>query len=238
MPKQSKPTGGKIKKRIDGSPKVRNLDAERIAEVGLAIVDERGSAALTMRAVAEQLGVTPMSLYHHVADKSGLVALVVDRVITECALPERSARGWQDDLCVLGHWMRERLLAHPATTQLRRQHQVWSSAIFAVGEQWLQIWSDSGLPPEAARRAANTSAMAVLGVLEEQMLPRFEPPEDSQMESVPHMRDFAAAQLELSDDFELLLRALADGLYTQLAGSQKQSRSAARKKREPRKRKA
>lgn len=233
MPKPPTPKGGRTKTRADGSPRIRNLDTERIAAAALALVDERGSAALTMRAVAEKLGVTPMSLYHHVADKSGLVALVVDRVITECALPEGTGRGWQDDLCVLGHWMRDRLLAHPATTQLRRQHQVWSSAIFAVGERWLQIWSDSGLPPEAALRAANTSAMAVLGVLEEQMLPRFAAPDESEMDAVPHMREFAAAQLELSDDFELLLRALADGLYTQLAGKHQRSRTKASKRKKP-----
>ena len=230
MPQLPTPSGGGNKKRGDSSPKVRNLDIERIAAVGLAIVDELGPDALTMRAVATKLDVTPMSLYRHVADKSGLVALVVDRAITECSLPERTGNGWQDDLCVLGHWMRERLVAHPATSHLRRQYQVWSSGIFGVGEQWLQIWSDSGLPPEAVRRAASTSAMAVLGVLEEQILPRFAPPAENEMESVPHMREFAAAQLELSDDFELLLRALTEGLYIQLSAKHKPSRATSRRR--------
>jgi AcrR family transcriptional regulator len=225
------PSGARNKKRADNSPKTRNLDLERIASVGLAIVDERGPAALTMRAVAEQLGVTPMSLYHHVANKSALVALVVDRAITERALPERTGATWQDDLCVLGHWMRERLAAHPATSDLRRRYQVWSSAIYAIGEQWLVIWSDSGLPPAAAQRAAATSAMAVLGVLEERLFqPRVEPPEDPQLESSPHLRDYVAVSAEIEDDFELLLRALAEGLYAQLSVKRPRVRAAAKKR--------
>jgi len=239
MPQPPMPPGGRNNKRVDRSPKARNLDIERIATVGLAIVDELGPDALTMRAVAAKLDVTPMSLYNHVADKSGLVALVVDRVITECALPERTRSGWQEDLCVLGHWMRERFEAHPATSDLRRRYQVWSPAIMAIGEQWLQIWSESGLPPKAAQRGAATSAMAILGVLEERLSqPRVAPPEEPAMESAPHLRNYVAVSARLEDDFELLLRALVDGLYARLSAKNKNARAAAAKKRSKAKKKA
>lgn len=197
---------------------MKGLDAEQIAVVGLALADARGASGLTMRAVAEELGVTPMSLYHHVADKSALVALVVDRAITESAMPGRTGTGWQDDLCALGQWMRIRLAAHPATSQLRRRYRVWSPAIFAIGERWLEIWNDSGLSPKAAQRAATTSALAMLGVLEEQLFQtRIDPPELAAQDSLPHITEYIADRPDLDDDFELLLRALVRGLFDELA---------------------
>jgi AcrR family transcriptional regulator len=47
---------------------------------GLTLLDEGGGHGLTMRALASRLGVTPMSLYHHVGDRSGLIAALSDRV--------------------------------------------------------------------------------------------------------------------------------------------------------------
>jgi AcrR family transcriptional regulator len=197
---------------------MRDLNTEQIAVAGLAIVDERGAAGLTMRAVAERLGVTPMSLYHHVADKSALVALVVDRSITECVMPGRTGAGWQDDLCALGHWMRKPFTSHPGASQLRRQYRVLSPAMLAIGERWLAIWRDSGLPLEAAQRAATTSAMAILGVLEEQLFAPIPLP-DELVNSLPNLREYIATRPDLDDDFELLLRALIHGLHAQLSKS-------------------
>lgn len=49
----------------------------------LALLDEGGGQGLTMRALASRLGVTPMSLYHHVKDRAGLLRALSDRVYGE-----------------------------------------------------------------------------------------------------------------------------------------------------------
>nr|WP_307728556.1 TetR/AcrR family transcriptional regulator [Massilia solisilvae] len=49
----------------------------------LAMLDEGGGQGLTMRALASRLGVTPMSLYHHVEDRAGLLRALSDRVYGE-----------------------------------------------------------------------------------------------------------------------------------------------------------
>jgi AcrR family transcriptional regulator len=53
---------------------------DAILDAALALLDEDGDAGLTMRALAARLGVTPMSLYHHVTDRAGLLRALSDRL--------------------------------------------------------------------------------------------------------------------------------------------------------------
>ncbi|WP_044453844.1 TetR/AcrR family transcriptional regulator [Pandoraea vervacti] len=53
---------------------------EMILHAALALLDERGGQGLGMRALASRLGVTPMSLYHHVEDHAGLLRALSDEV--------------------------------------------------------------------------------------------------------------------------------------------------------------
>lgn len=56
---------------------------EHILTAALALLDEGGGQGLTMRALATRLGVTPMSLYHHVEDRAGLLRALSDQVYAE-----------------------------------------------------------------------------------------------------------------------------------------------------------
>ena len=63
------------------------LSRERVLRTAIAIADARGSSALTMRSLAEELGVKPMSLYHHVANKEEILDGIIDIVFGEIDLP-------------------------------------------------------------------------------------------------------------------------------------------------------
>ncbi|MBW1600223.1 TetR/AcrR family transcriptional regulator [Streptomyces sp. JJ38] len=67
------------------------LSRERVIRTAMAVADEKGTAALSMRAVAKQLGVEAMSLYHHVAGREDLLDGMVDAVFGEIDLPPRDA---------------------------------------------------------------------------------------------------------------------------------------------------
>lgn len=54
-----------------------------ILTAALTLLDEGGGQGLTMRALATRLGVTPMSIYHHVDDQAGLLRALSDRVYAE-----------------------------------------------------------------------------------------------------------------------------------------------------------
>ena len=54
------------------------LDA--ILDAALALLAQDGGRGLSMRALAAQMNLTPMSLYHHVEDRAGLLRLLADKV--------------------------------------------------------------------------------------------------------------------------------------------------------------
>ena len=56
------------------------LDPAQIVDEALAVVRSDGEAALSMRLLATKLGVTPMALYHHFADRDALLLALVERV--------------------------------------------------------------------------------------------------------------------------------------------------------------
>ena len=86
------------------------LSRERVVEGAVAIADARGIDALTIRSLAQHLGVKPMSLYYYVANKSEILDAIVDVVFSEIDLPT-----------VDGDWRSEvRLRATSARHVLRR----------------------------------------------------------------------------------------------------------------------
>lgn len=72
------------------------LSVKRITEAGIGIADLEGLDALTMRRVAESLGVGTMSLYTHVPGKEELVFLMIEAVHGELASVE--GIGWRDQI--------------------------------------------------------------------------------------------------------------------------------------------
>jgi AcrR family transcriptional regulator len=74
--------------RASGNPAGRAaLSRERVLRGAAAVADASGIAALTMRSLARELGVKPMSLYHHVAGKDDILDGIVDLVFSEIDLP-------------------------------------------------------------------------------------------------------------------------------------------------------
>jgi len=196
---------------------VADLDVERIAAAALAVADERGARGFTMRAVAEALGVSPMSLYHHVADKAALAALVVDAAMSERPLPAPTG-DWREDMWQLARWTREMTLAHPVVGHLRNQHKVWTQSMLGVSERWVSLWQQTGLPLELAVRAAVTSSLAVLGAVDEEArLAHMDVPDDSLLNWMPNARLLLTTRHNPAANFELLVRSVIDGLHARLA---------------------
>ena len=67
------------------------LRRERVLQTAMGLADQSGLDALTMRSLADQLGVAPMALYRHVANKDDLVDAMIDVVFSEIGLPSGGA---------------------------------------------------------------------------------------------------------------------------------------------------
>ena len=64
------------------------LSRERILDTALALVDEEGIEALSMRKLGQALGYEAMSLYNHVANKDDLLDGILDLVLAEMEPPD------------------------------------------------------------------------------------------------------------------------------------------------------
>ncbi|GAA1057640.1 TetR family transcriptional regulator [Agromyces luteolus] len=73
------------------------LTPERIIGAAVALADQGGVAAVSMRKVADSLGVEAMALYHHVPSKDAIVDAIVDAVFSEIEVT-RSGADWRTDL--------------------------------------------------------------------------------------------------------------------------------------------
>ncbi|GAB1263262.1 hypothetical protein NBRC116492_00710 [Aurantivibrio infirmus] len=197
----------------------RELDPQLIAKAAMAVVDEQGVAGFTMRTIASALNVTPMALYHHVKDKAGLAALLVDGVMREVALPPTTG-DWREDLWAMSEWSWEITLAHPAVSRLRREYQVWTPAILQKSERWLSLWQQSGLELSKALLAASSSGKAIAGLAEEEIILRDLPmPDAKTLSQFPNAKLMFDKPHEPKAEFELAVRALIDGIYSKLSQS-------------------
>src|SRR5690349_18718714 len=95
-------------------PRQRSLGRDEIVDAAIALADEVGAEALTMKAVAAWLGpYSPMSLYRYVHSKEGLIDLMLDAVTAEVGLPAVIDDDWRADLSHLAIETRRMLVRHP-----------------------------------------------------------------------------------------------------------------------------
>ncbi|WP_405962243.1 TetR/AcrR family transcriptional regulator C-terminal domain-containing protein [Streptomyces sp. NBC_00723] len=87
------------------------LDRERIVAAAIALADEGGLAAVSLRKVAARLKAGPMRLYGYISTKEELFDLMVDEVQAEI-LPEEQPGDWREALRVLAHRTRQAALRH------------------------------------------------------------------------------------------------------------------------------
>ena len=75
------------KKSAAKPPARQPLTRERALREAQRLADEGGMETLTMRRLAEELGVEAMSLYHHVPNKDAILDGMVDQIFEEITLP-------------------------------------------------------------------------------------------------------------------------------------------------------
>jgi TetR/AcrR family tetracycline transcriptional repressor len=131
------------------------LTRERILAAALQLIDARGLEALSMRRLGAELGVDPMTVYHHLPGKDAVVRGVVARVFDEMPLPV--AHGpWRDRVRSWALTYRALAGAHPNLV-LRIVSDAAAVAIAAerINAPLYAALEASGLAPEYASRVAD-----------------------------------------------------------------------------------
>jgi AcrR family transcriptional regulator len=125
------------------------LDRATVLDAGLQLAEKRGLEAVTLRAVAAKLHVTPMALYRHVAGKDDLLDGIADLLYAELDLPDE-ADDWWGGLLALGRSTRRLLLARPWAVPLFARPLAGPNAI-RLGDSLLATLRRAGFSPREAK---------------------------------------------------------------------------------------
>lgn len=112
------------------------LDRERIVAAAIALADEGGLEAVSLRKVAARLDVGPMRLYGYISTKEELFDLMVDEVHAEI-LPEERSGDWREVLRVRAHRTRRAALRHEWLADLLGGRPALGPNALAVNETTL-----------------------------------------------------------------------------------------------------
>lgn len=208
------------------SPGLPPLDRRRVIEAAIAVADDSGVAAVSMRRVAERLGVEAMSLYHHVAGKEAVLDAMVDAVVGEISPPE-PGQGWRPALGRAAASARTVLARHTWALSLIESRDVGPAGL-RHRDAMLGALLTSGFAPADAVHAVSVLDSYVYGFVlqERQLTSRIVDDVGSAARALlagpdvdehPHLRAVAeahagAAGAGLDEEFRLGLDLVLDGI--------------------------
>jgi AcrR family transcriptional regulator len=185
------------------------LTPESIIEAADQVLAEAGLPGLTMRAVADRLGVGTMTLYGYFRDKDQLLDALIDAKSAQLDIP-RSSGPWRPRLRALMLALHSQLVERPFLVALRHRRPLASPGALRWTEIGLEALQEAGLTPAEAARAFRPLFVYTFG--HASFLP-LERPEQV-------VRDAHAALLRLPpDEFPVLTSAAAEMAGT-LAGQE------------------
>ncbi len=204
------------------------LTLERILAAAMALADASGVASLTMRALATELEVTPMSIYRYIDNKEALLDGMVDAVFGEISAPT-VGNEWRQEMVEHAHSARRVLLAHPWALSLMETRINPGPATLAHHDAMIGTLRSGGFSISLTAHAFAVLDAYVYGfVLQEVSLP-FDP-QDTANETVqamtedlvdmggfPHLielatQHFASPNYRFGDQFDFGLSLVIDGL--------------------------
>jgi AcrR family transcriptional regulator len=128
------------------------ISRARIVDAASRLVATEGYEQLTIRRLAADLGVAPMSLYRHVRDKNDVLDEVVDRLLAKAWQPRANQADWQAWIAEAADRLRDLLVTEPAVLAVYLSHPVITAAAIARMEAMLTTLR-LAIGDEEARRA-------------------------------------------------------------------------------------
>lgn len=141
----------------------QGLTVDAIVSAAIAVADESGMSALSMRAVGERLGRTAMALYTYVPNKSELLDLMYDRAFAELTSPAPADDGWRAAVTAWAEQLWDFYVRHPWVLQVSQARPVLGPNEFGSMETIAAILRDTGLPPSSVRPVVSALAHLVRG---------------------------------------------------------------------------
>jgi len=133
------------------------LSKRAVVDRALKLADADGLDALTIRKLAQDLGVTPMALYWHFRSKEDLLEGMAEQVWSEIKLPVDPSVPWWTQLQGGLESLIRVLRAHSSAAQLVLEHEKQNEAALRATEAALEILHGAGFDPQYASEIARAT---------------------------------------------------------------------------------
>ena len=130
-----------------------SITRQQIIDAATKAIRKNGYEQTTIRSLAAEIGVAPMSLYQHVRDKDDLLDEVVDRLLARAWKPRTDPSDWRAWIAEAADKLRRFLVTQPAALHVYLAHPVISPAAVARMEAMMAVLRDWFTDEAAAQRA-------------------------------------------------------------------------------------
>jgi AcrR family transcriptional regulator len=142
------------------------LSKERVLGAAVALADAQGVEGLSMRKLAQELGVVPMALYKHVANKDELLDAMVDVVVGEID-PPAGGTDWKTAMRRRVLSARGALLRHPWASRVMESRASPTPAVLAYMDSMIGMFRAGGFSIDLTHHAMHAMGSRLLGFSQE-----------------------------------------------------------------------
>ena len=142
------------------------LSRQRVLQAAVALADDGGVEALSMRKLAQELGVVPMALYKHVANKDELLDGMVDVVVGEID-PPPSGTDWKTAIRRRVLSARSAMLRHPWASRVIESRTNPTPTVLAYMDSMIGMFRAGGFSVDLTHHAMHAMGSRLLGFTQE-----------------------------------------------------------------------
>ncbi|SDI72853.1 regulatory protein, tetR family [Actinokineospora alba] len=214
---------------MSSDPRRVPLNRDRVLRAAVALADDVGIESLSMRNLAQELGVVPMALYKHVANKEELLDGMVEVIVGEIAAPVADT-DWKSAIRQRVLSAREALLRHRWASQVIESRAHATPVVLAYMDSLIGMFRAGGFSIDLTHHVMHALGSRMWGFTQE-VFPTPPPPEDPATreamfaqfaEKYPHIAELATTTAHDQDssvgkgcddqfEFEFALDVLLDG---------------------------
>jgi AcrR family transcriptional regulator len=140
------------------------LSVERIVDVAIKQLREKGYESVTMRSIASELGTGQASLYAHIANRNELDSYVMGRISSMLVVPEPDPQHWDEQLTALAHQMLTLFREHPGTARCTMGNMPTSREALVPVEGLFAILRAGGIADQDASWFGDAMALYIASV--------------------------------------------------------------------------
>ena len=142
------------------------LNRARVLESAVAVADASGLEALSMRSLADTLGVVPMALYKHVANKDELIDGMIDVVVGEIA-PPLTGIDWRVAVRTRILSARDALLRHPWASSAMEQRSTPTATVLGYMDSVIGMFLAGGFSADLTHHCMHALGSRMFGFSQE-----------------------------------------------------------------------